>query len=103
MTMQAGDTVEFTYDLPSGTSLNVEVTITDPGHPAKIFGRLPEDCEPAEGPEMDITECYVDGDPENVPFDPEGLWFRPFAKIELVSVTDDIMSKAWDKYTDEQW
>jgi len=92
--------VEFEYELEDNI-LIVEATVTR-GQPA----RLPDmngPGEPAEEPTIEIGGCWLKGvDNTRPPFDPDGLWFRPWAKAELRSVLDDMEDKAWEAAC-EQW
>ena len=89
--------VEFEYELENNI-LIVEATVT-PGRPARI-NCLPEDAEPAEGPEIEIGDCHikvVDGE-RGAAFDPEGLFYRKWRSTTMVSIMDEIRDKAWDEW-----
>lgn len=88
--------INFDYELPSGTTLNVEAEIVSEGTPpAHYWG-----AEPGEDPEIEIVECVVlrnDGN-STIDVDVTGLWFRKFASTNMTSVIDDMKDLAWDKY-----
>ncbi len=91
--------INFDYELPSGTTLNVEAEIVSEGRPAKI-NCLPEDAYPAEDPEIEIVSCQLDdGHGEAVGYmDVTGIWFRKYKSTDMVEVSEHMKDMAWDAY-----
>ena len=94
--------VQFDYELPSGDMIEVNANVT-PGRPA-LQASLNLPGEPEEDPEIEITDCFFkdrnDNNPD-LPFDPEGLWYRAWDK-KFKQVLDDLENYAWEKYRDQQ-
>lgn len=99
--MRTVKSVEFFYELPSGTNILVQADVT-PGHPA-TRPCLANPGEPAEDPTAQIQTCYVGGGDDSMGehFDPDGLWFRAWASTEMVEVVTDIQNKAIEKFMEE--
>jgi len=75
-------TIDFTYTLCEGIDLEVSAEIDSEDHPNySVFD----------------YEALLNGDPVDV----SGLWFRPFAKVDLKSVHDDIHDKALEAFFEE--
>lgn len=59
---------------------------------------------PAEGGEVEITSCrLVDQDGNGVDFDPEGLFIRPWGKVETSSLVEDIERTAGERADENGW
>jgi hypothetical protein len=94
--------VQFDYELPGGDMLEVNATVA-PGRPA-IQTSLNFPGEPEEDPEIEITDCFLkdrNGNLTDLPFDPEGLWYRDRDK-KFKQVMDDLENYAWETYRDQQ-
>jgi hypothetical protein len=96
------DPVQFDYKLPGGDIIEVNANVT-PGRPA-LQASLDFPGEPEEDPEIEITDCFLkdrnDNNPD-LPFDPEGLWYRDRNK-KFKQVMDDLENYAWEKHRDQQ-
>ena len=91
--------VQFDYELPGGGILEVTALVT-PGRP-QVGPGWDGPGEPAEGPDIEITDCFLKDPNENnpdLPFDPDGLWFRNRDK-NFKQILDDMEGYAWDAYT----
>lgn len=94
--------VQFDYELPGGDMIEVNANVT-PGRPA-IKASLDLPGEPEEDPDIEITDCFLKDRNNNLtdlPFDPEGLWYRDRDK-KFKQVMDDLENYAWEKYRDQQ-
>jgi hypothetical protein len=93
------ETVQFTYTLPGDNELDVTATVT-PGRP-ELAASLNNSGEPAEDPDVEITECYLKDAHENVgdlPFEPEGLYLRT-RDGKFIEIVSDMEERAWDVYS----
>ena len=93
--------VQFDYELPGGDMIEVNATVA-PGRPA-IQASLNFPGEPEEDPDIEITDCFLkdrNGNLTDLPFDPEGLWYRDRDK-KFKQVMDDLEHYAWGKYSDQ--
>jgi hypothetical protein len=93
------DTVQFTYTLPGDSELEVTATVT-PGRP-ELAASLNNSGEPAEDPDIEITECYLKDARENVDdprFEPAGLYLRT-RDGEFIAIVSDMEARAWDVYS----
>jgi hypothetical protein len=90
--------VQFDYELPGGDMLEVNATVA-PGRPERRPD-LNHPGDPAEGPDIEITDCFLQDRNKNnpdLPFDPEGLYFR-IDREKFKSIVDDMEEYAWDAY-----
>jgi hypothetical protein len=93
------ETVQFTYTLPGDNELDVTATVT-PGRP-ELAASLNNSGEPAEDPDVEITECYLTDAHENVgdlPFEPGGLYLRT-RDGKFIAIVSDMEERAWDVYS----
>jgi len=94
--------VQFDYELPGGDIIEVNATVA-PGRPERRPD-LNHPGDPAEGPDIEITDCFLQDRNKNnpdLPFDPEGLWYRDRDK-KFKQVMDDLENYAWRSYRDHQ-
>ena len=93
--------VQFTYTLPSDNEVEVNATVA-PGRP-ELRPSLNHPGEPAEGPDIEINDCFLkdtnDNNPDT-PFDPDGLFFRR-RDGKFVDIIADMEEYAWEKYRDQ--
>lgn len=93
--------VNFTYILPCDNEIEVSATVT-PGLP-ELAPSLDHPGDPAEGPTIEIGECYLKDNAGNHPdlfFDPEDLYFKN-RDGKFINVIDDIEEYAWEAYNDQ--
>lgn len=92
---------EFDYDMPNDLVLMVTAMIT-PGKPPRIYGR-PEDCDPGEPIEAEITKIEIEeSNGTNVEFSTDGLFIRPRLAIQAVPLNDHIVDTAIDEWEESQ-
>ena len=95
------ESVQYTYTLPGDNELDITATIT-PGRP-ELAASLNNSGEPAEDPDIEITECYLRDAHENVgdlPFEPAGLYLRD-RDGKFIEIVSDMEARAWDVYSEE--
>ena len=97
------ETVQFTYTLPGDNELDITATVT-PGRP-ELAASLNNSGEPAEDPDIEITECYLRDARKNLPyfvgdprFEPAGLYLRT-RDGEFIAIVSDMEARAWDVYS----
>ncbi|MAH45977.1 hypothetical protein CMI37_09100 [Candidatus Pacearchaeota archaeon] len=86
------ETVDFTYELPQGTDVEVSAEVT-PGRPA-IMPSMNQPGEPAEDDEAEIISTYIAG--EEVYLD--DLWLKQVNPNGWITVIEDITDKAIDAF-----
>tara|TARA_R110000822_G_scaffold82279_1_gene194743 strand:- start:1764 stop:2051 length:288 start_codon:yes stop_codon:yes gene_type:complete len=91
--------VFFDFYFGDDNKLEVEAEVTR-GAPARL-NCLPEDAEPAEDDEVEITSVYlVTEDDGRAEFFPEGIFIRPWGSTKIVCLEDAIAEAASEKATE---
>lgn len=94
------ENVFFNFYFGDDNKLEVEAEVTL-GKPARI-NCLPEDAEPAENDEVELTSIYlVDKDNNRTEFFPSGVFIRPWAKTEAKCLEQAIIEAAIEKTCDQ--
>jgi hypothetical protein len=93
------ESVQFTYTLPGDNEVEVNAAVA-PGRP-EFAPSLNSPGEPAEEPEIEISECYLRDTNENMGdliFEPEGLYFRG-RNGKFINIVEDMKERAWEAYS----
>ena len=92
--------ITFDYELPGGDTVEVNANVT-PGRPERRPD-LNHPGDPAEGPDVEITDCFFKDRNNNnpdLPFDPDGLYIMT-RDGTFKLITTDMEQYALDAYYD---